>query len=128
MPVVSNRTSLRDHVVSGNDGDFAEVVRIEHWSGGRTDPARPTIEIVAKLEAHGRMDHSLAGDRSKTFTSQIRTGGATLKIDRTAYPNLELRENDVVVATGRPGQPKWRVASVDVRHFERLIVNLGDSA
>lgn len=127
MPVVTDRIVLRNQVIAGNDGDFAEEIRIEHWREARTDPDRPTDVIWARLETPKREDQSLSGDRSSTFAAEIRTGGACLKIDRQTYPALDIQEGDIVIAATRAGSPKWKVASVDDRNFERLVVNLGDA-
>jgi hypothetical protein len=51
--------------------------------------------------------------------------GAVLKVDRAAYPDLDIRDGDKVQAIERQGQPWFVVKSVDRRHHVRLIVHLG---
>lgn len=127
MPILSGNAEVNGAVIAGNDGDFAERVRIVAWKDGREDPERPAQEIVAPLVDERRANQSLSGDRSGKFLTDIRTGGAELRPDRNTYPDLDIREGDDVIALDRPGQPKWRVSSVDTSGHGRLIVNLGDS-
>lgn len=110
------------------DGMFAERVRIVAWKDGREDPERPARDIVAPLVDEDRENQSLSGNRSGEFATDLRTGGAILKPDRAAYPDLDVRKGDEVIALERPGEPRWRVSSVDTSGRGRLIINLGDSA
>ena len=111
---------------ASTDSMFAERVRIVSWVDGRENPDRPAREIDAPIVEEGRDDQNLAGDRSGTFSTNVRTGGAVLKPDTVTYPDLDIREDDIVTALDRPGQPQWRVASIDPPGNGRLIVNLGD--
>ena len=109
------------------DGMFAEEVLIKRWKEGREDPDRPSITISAPLRENEREDQNLSGDRSGTFATDIRTGGAVLRVDRNLYPNLQVQRGDEVVATERPGSPSWKVSHVDDRQVGRLLIYLGDS-
>jgi len=111
---------------ASTDGMFAERVRIVAWVDGREDQNRHAREIVAPIIEEGRDNQNLAGNRSDTFSANIRTGGAVLKPDPVAYPDLDVREGDTIIALDRPGEPKWRVSSIDPPGNGRLIVNLGD--
>jgi hypothetical protein len=53
--------------------------------------------------------------------------GGTLRIDRQAYPDLEVRKGDKLVALDRDGQPIFEFQSVDDRSHLRLICDLGDT-
>lgn len=110
------------------DGMYAERVRIVAWLDGREDPDRPVLEIEAPLVDEERDNQSLSGTRSGKFLADVRTGGAVLKPDRATYPDLDVRKGDEVIALERPGEPRWRVSSVDASGRGRLIINLGDSA
>lgn len=112
---------------SSVDGMFAERIRIVAWKDGREDPERPACEIVAPLVEEDRENQSLSGDRSGQFSGNVRTGGAVLKPDPAVYPDLDVRQGDDVIALERPGEPRWRVSSVDPNGHGRLIINLGDS-
>lgn len=107
---------------------YAERVRIVAWKDGREDPERPAREIVAPLVDEDRDNQSLSGDRSGKFLADIRSGGALLKPDRARYRDLDVRKGDEVIALERPGEPHWRVSSVDTSDSGRLVINLGDSA
>lgn len=111
---------------ASTDGMFAERVRIVAWGDGREDPDRPAREIEAPIVEEGRDNQNLAGDRSDTFSANVRTGGAVLKPDPVTYPDLDIRAGDTVIALDRPGEPQWRVSSIDPPGNGRLIVNLGD--
>lgn len=113
---------------ASTDSMFAERVRIVAWVDGREDPDRPPREIVAPIIEEDRDTQNLAGDRSDTFSANIRTGGAVLKPDPVAYPDLNIRAGDTVIALDRPSEPQWRVSSIDPPGNGRLIINLGDSA
>ncbi|MCX2722608.1 hypothetical protein [Roseibium salinum] len=128
MPIVSGNAEINSAVIAGNDKEFAERVRISGWVQGREDPDREPREIDAVLRTNTRADQNLSGDRSGTFATDIRTGGATLRIDQVAYPDLDIRKGDTVVALERPGLPEWEVSSVDPRGRGRMIVNLGDKS
>jgi len=109
------------------DGMFAERVRIVSWKDGREDPDRPAREIIAPLVDEERDNQNLSGGRAGKFLADVRAGGAVLRPDRAAYPDLDIREGDEVIALERQGEPRWRVSSIDTRGHGRLIVNLGDS-
>lgn len=125
MPIVSSTNELRDIVVAGNDGEFAEEISLKFLAEGKADPTRENTSIVAPLRTnpvHARgFSHGQSDDRS----SQIDVQGAVLKVDRTVYPDLDIRDGDKVRAITRPGQPWFVVKSVDRRHHVRLIVHLG---
>lgn len=117
----------RNRLHGAVDGMFAELVLIQHWKDGREDPDRPSVTISAPLRELDRENQSLSGDRSDTFATEIRTGGAILRVDRNIYPDLTVERGDNVVASERPGSPKWVVSHVDDRQVGRLLIYLGDT-
>ncbi|MEW4459442.1 hypothetical protein AB1K42_15225 [Roseibium algicola] len=126
MPILSGNADVNNAVIAGNDGDFAERVRIVSWKDGREDPERPAREIEAPLVKEGRQTQSLSGDRSGQFLGNIRTGGAVLKPDPVKYPDLVVKKDDEVIALDRPGNQRWKVSSVDDRGHGRIFINLGE--
>lgn len=117
----------RNRLHGAVDGMFAEEVLITRWKDGREDPDRPSVTISAPLREVDREDQNLSGDRSGTFATDIRTGGAVLRVDRNIYPDLTVKKGDVVTANERPGLPKWTVSHVDDRQVGRLLIYLGDA-
>ncbi|MEJ8474459.1 hypothetical protein [Roseibium algae] len=118
---------LRNSLTTAVDGVLAEQVQLNFVKDGRSDPARPVVTIEAVLRTRDQSVGSLSGGTSKGWSSDIATGGAVLKIDRTKYPDLDLRKGDRVKALDRAGCPVFSIQTVDARNHVRLIVELGDT-
>jgi len=127
MPIVSGNTQLRDLVIAGNDGDFAERVQLRPKSTitGRADTARDIMEFRAILRTAEEKVHTLGSNQSEGFSTEIRTGGARLFVDVAKFSAIEFNKSDVIKALERPGEPVFEVLSVDIRSHRRLIVELG---
>lgn len=119
-------TALRSRLTSAVDNVFSERLEVRFWKDGREDPDRPTLEILAPLRTHDEQTSNLAGGKGRDWKTDIRAGGARMKIDRAIYPDLLLLGGEEVVALDRDGEPAFEVLSVDARSHLRLIVELGD--
>ncbi|MEP0235067.1 hypothetical protein [Roseibium sp.] len=124
MPIIN--TALRSRLTSAVDNVFSERLAVRFWKDGREDPDRPTIEIHAPLRTHDEQTGNLSGGKGRDWKTDIRAGGARMKIDRAVYPALLLLGGEEVVALDRDGAPAFEVLSVDTRSHLRLIVELGD--
>lgn len=118
--------SLRDRMTEAVDDVFAEPIALIFKKDGRSDPSRPNLEIDAILRTDDQETRSLTGGNSRSWSSEIASGGAVLKIDRTKYPDIRLKKGDQVQAMSRAGSPKFTVLDVDLRNHVRQIVKLGD--
>ncbi|MEP3300785.1 MAG: hypothetical protein ABJO05_02330 [Roseibium sp.] len=119
-------TALRSRLTSAVDNVFSERLEVRFWKDGREDPDRPTLEIYAPLRTHDEQTSNLSGGKGRGWKTDIRAGGARMRIDRAVYPDLLLLGGEEVVALDRDGAPAFEVLSVDTRSHLRLIVELGD--
>ncbi len=126
MPVAGSGVDIRSHVVAAVDRAFAERVRLSFFRRGVVDPDRPMTEITAVLRVGGGDDSSLVGGRQQDWRSRLAAGKAELHVDRGAYPDLVVRNDDRVKALDRPGQPWFQVLRVDDRGDTRLTLSLGE--
>lgn len=116
---------LRDRSMAINDKAFAEPVRLSFFgSDGRLDPTQPLREIEAILRVGGGEATSVGGSGSTSWRTRIVGRKGELHIDRTKYPDLDVRTRDMVRALARPGQPWFEVAIVDARGSTRLVLQL----
>lgn len=118
---------LRDRLTEAVDDVFAEHVSLIFRKDGRSDPDRPNREIDAILRTDDQETRSLSGGKSQSWSSEIASGGAVLKIDRTKYPDIPLQKGDQVQAMSRAGSLRFTVLDVDLRNHVRQIVKLGDA-
>jgi hypothetical protein len=124
MPVGATFHSVRDAVVAGVDGKFAETIRLSPMSGGQRDQQRPQREIEAVLRTGAEKSNSVDTANPAAWQVKIAAGKAMLYIDRTRYPDIVLKKQDAVRALTRHGQPVFEVSLVDDRNHTRLIVEL----
>ncbi|WP_298981556.1 hypothetical protein [uncultured Roseibium sp.] len=117
----------RQKLFSAVDDMHAERVRVFPMNGGRQDQTRTVLDLMVPLKTADRESQNLSGDRSGDFNANVRVGGARLLIDPSTYPNPDIREKDRVVALDRPGEPAWKVSSIDSKSNGRIIINLGDA-
>jgi hypothetical protein len=120
--------ALRDRVVSSVDHVFAEPALLKFNLSGKTDPARPSIEIEAVLRVGGGKETAASGNRiDAAWRTRITAQRAELHIDRTKYPDIKVVTGDEVSALSRPGEPWFEVLAVDDRGESRLVLQLGES-
>ena len=84
---------------------FGESVRLSFMDrpGGRLDPARPALEIVAVLHSGGD-DSKPIGDGADRYRTRLSLGQAELHIDRSSYTGPMPRQGDKVRANDRAGK------------------------
>lgn len=112
---------LRNRAMTVSDRAFAEPVRLAFLKDGRVDPTRPAQEIEAILRVRSGSQIRVSGTGMLVSAQP-----ATLHINRTAYPDLVIRTDDRVRALARPGQPLFRVSTIDDRTDGRLVLTLGE--
>ncbi len=112
--------------VADVDEVFAETLSLEFRSGATSDAERADLTIQARLKIHDQDVANVSGGRSADWKSEISAGGAQMIVARAAYPDLDLRKGDLVTASDRPGEPVFRVHTVDGRDIARLFVELTD--
>lgn len=124
---MSRFDKYRQRLQASTDDMFARSVRFEpRGSDGLADTERVKREVVAPVSIGDRENQSFSGSRAGDFATDIRTGGAVIKPNRVTYPDLDIRKDDWVVVTDLPGQPRFKVASVDDREPGRLMITIGN--
>ncbi|HOV04220.1 MAG TPA: hypothetical protein PLG99_07400 [Kaistiaceae bacterium] len=114
--------------MTSNDKAFAEPVRLSFFtSQGMLDATRPAREIEAILRVGGGESTSIGGSGSTSWRTRIVARKGEMHIDRTKYPDLDVRARDKVRALARPGQPWFEVAVVDDRGSSRLVLQLNEA-
>lgn len=116
--------NLRQRTIELVDRMYAETVRLSFLKNAVSDPTRPQRELEAILRVNAGSSLSLSGG-GVDFKSRFMVAGGELQIDRSKYPDLVVRKDDIVRAMARPGQPRFVVASVDDRNMGRLVLQLG---
>lgn len=122
-----DRAALRDELKEEVDGVWAETIRHLPLSGGQKDAGRDPVEILAPFRTGDRAAEYPSFGRGNASRSGIAADGGYLRIDRSAYPDLVIRQGDKIVALERPGEPVFEILHVDDRSHLRLICELGDS-
>ena len=122
-----DRADLRDELKAEVDDVWAETIRHLPLSGGQPDVDRNPVEIFAPLRTGDREAEHPNFGRGNTSRSGVAADGGYLRIDRTTYPGLVIRQGDKIVALDRIGEPVFEVRNVDDRSHLRLICELGDS-
>lgn len=119
---------LREELMDQVDDVWAEVIRILPLSNGQQDPGRDKLEIYAVIRTGEREKVDPKYGRGASSRSSVMADGGYLRIDRTAYPSLVLKQHDKLVALDRKGEPVFEILSVDDRSHLRLICELGDAS
>lgn len=126
MPVAGPGGDMRSRIVAAVDRTFAEPVRFSFLRRGVLDAERPAHDIRAVLRVGGGDERNLSGGLAQDWSTRIAAGKAELHVDRAAYPDLVVREDDRVCALDRPGQPWFQVLRIDDRGDTRLVLALGE--
>ncbi|MBT2130118.1 hypothetical protein [Aliiroseovarius lamellibrachiae] len=120
-------SGLRAELMGEVDEVWSETLRHLPLSSGQQDPTREKVEFVAVVRTGDREAERVSFGRGSTSRSSIMAAGGYLRIDRLAYPDLQLRKGDKLVALERENEPAFEVLSVDDRSHLRLICELGDA-
>lgn len=113
---------LSDLLRGAVDDTFAEALRHLPMAGGVPDTDRAPTEFSAPLRTGDRA--AMGAGRGPRVDASA--DGGVLRIDRRAFPGLDIRRGDRVVALAREGRPVFEVLSVDDRSHLRLICRLED--
>lgn len=116
---------FRQELMGAVDAVWSERIRLLPQSGGTKDPERQVLEIDAVLRT-GDRDRQGMG-RGAGLRAGVNADGGLLRIDRSAFPNLELRKGDKIIALNRAGAPVFEIHTVDDRSHLRLICEIGDT-
>lgn len=116
----------RDALYEEVDAEFAEPLRVFVLENGRSIPGRGPVDIDAVLRTAGRDAFQPDGGNNADWNIKLAAGKATLAIDRTVYPELELAKGFRVCALSRKGQPMFEVVFIDVHSHRRLYAILGE--
>jgi hypothetical protein len=118
---------LREELMDEVDEVWAESLRHLPMKSGVPDPERAPSVFTAVLRTGDRAVERVGAGRGNAMRPAMTSDGGTLRIDRQAYPDLEVRKGDKLVALDRDGQPIFEFQSVDDRSHLRLICDLGDT-
>ena len=116
----------RDALYEEVDAEFAEPLRVFFLEKGRSIPGRGPVDIDAILRTAGRDAFQPDGGNNADWNIKLAAGKATLAIDRTMHPELELAKGFRVCALSRKGQPMFEVVFVDAHSHRRLYAILGE--
>lgn len=116
-----------EELASAVDDEWSEEVRILPMRDGEPDPERTPLELLAVLRTGERREERYSfGSRAASLPG-IAASGGTLKIRRSDFPALDVRQDDKVVALDRHGEPVFLVRMVDDRSHHRIILQLEDA-
>lgn len=118
---------MREDLMEAVDDVWAETIRHLPLSSGQEDLTREKVEILAVIRTGDRETQRMNFGRGNTARSGVAAAGGHLRVDRTAYPDINLRKGDMIVALERPGAPAFEVLTDDDRSHLRLICELGDA-
>lgn len=121
-------STLRDELKEAVDAVWDEALRHLPMAGAAPDAEREVAVFRAVLRTGERDGATTRPGRSDREGARLLGDGGELRLDRTAWPDVVLRQDDMVVALDRPGEPVFEIQSVDDRHHLRLVCQLGDAA
>lgn len=120
-------TDLGARVRRDIDSAWAEAIRLSPMRHQAADPDRDQVTIRAVLRTvdQGRVRFSPGrGESGRVMAATMPASSATLKIDKSAYPDIDLRVGDRVRAMDRAGQPVFEVVTIDPLSHHRLTATL----
>jgi hypothetical protein len=91
------------------------------------DETRGHPEFQAVLRTGSKDEERVSFGKRSAPPPGFTGSGGRLRINRVAYPDLLMRQDDKLVALDRAGEPVFLIALVDDRSHHRLIVELGDA-
>ncbi|EEE36275.1 hypothetical protein RKLH11_108 [Rhodobacteraceae bacterium KLH11] len=118
---------MRDELKAEVDDVMAETIRHLPLFRGQQDTDRDPVEFFAPLRTGDREGQYPSFGRGNTSRSGVAADGGYLRIDRTTFPDLVIRQGDKIVALDRLSEPVFEILHVDDRSHLRLICELGDS-
>ena len=119
--------AFKAELASEMDAELGEDMRVLPMAQGRTDLLRSPCVITARLSLGPRDE--VAPGRARGPTNRgpgVQASGASLRIDRGRWPELDLRPGDRLVAQSRPGAPVFEVHSIERRQMLRWVCQLGE--
>lgn len=124
MPIVSGNNELRDLVIAGNDGDFAELVQVHYKDDRRPDPSRADVQISAILRTDDPVDKKPDGVKGN-WRGRHHVGSAKLVVSFTVLSQIpKIREGDVVAVFRDGSKQLYEVGPVDARGHVRAVLPL----
>lgn len=118
--------SLRRELMSAVDDVWAERLKHLPLDQGQQDSDRAPSEFYAILRTGERNAEGIKYRKGHSSRAGINGDGGSLRIDRSAFGDLNLRKGDKILAMDRPGEPIFEILSVDDRDHLRLVCELGD--
>lgn len=116
----------RDALYEEVDAEFAEPIRIFALDRGKVDQSTLPVEIEAMLRTADRDAFQPDGGNNADWNLKLAAGKATLAVDRTRYPDLQLLKGYRLSAIARPGRPMFEVTLLDSRSHRRLYAILSE--
>ena len=123
---------LRDEIVADVDADHAESVRVEPMTAGgdfrhpSADPERSPIDAIQAV-LRVRNDDSDLGGRGESWQARLAVHHAMLRVNHAKIPaGFSFAEGDLVIASERPGMPRFRVDRIGKAGRARLDIVLSE--
>lgn len=118
---------LREELMDEIDEEWAERIRLLPLSNMQPDPEREQTEFYAVLRTNDQTREDMNFDKGNVSRAAFMASGGMLRINPMAWPELELREGDKILALDRPDEPVFEIGSVDRRSHLRLVCLLKDA-
>ncbi|MEE2953267.1 MAG: hypothetical protein VYD57_18740 [Pseudomonadota bacterium] len=119
-PIVGFRSLLTKTV----DGTLSEKVLFSFFENGDVDPARPQRTVVGRLKIAPSRSVNPAARNTMNWQIAMTAGTAEFSVSMLDYPDLVVKERDMVKPLERPGEKWWSVSSADPRGGARLVIQL----
>ncbi len=124
---MSLREELAEELKEAVDEEWAEVIKLLPQSDGVPDANREPVLFDAVLRTGDRAVVGMQFGRSREASGGLSAEGGQLRINRSAYPELVIRQHDKIVAQTRHGAPIFEISQVDDRSHLRLICTLSEA-